>query len=244
VRRAVLLTLKQSSCRLSNGVAALRRHGLLPRLAWACRLPKVTDQILAWHVATTCCDWASSSVRRPGRGASTSSRPDSNGEHHRLVAMKLSNYCAYLVAFVPEMLPDPSYTAEQIFDTAVQQARDHLDGCRTQSGILARLEQIGDTEWPHLQGDGGAYERAGSATVVERAAVLWAQLRAVGADGRRWQVLAEFWLELVLFLAPSDNVDIHGEMLGAGGEFMTQLWALLSHAGVLERPAGHAPDAV
>jgi hypothetical protein len=33
-------------------------------------------------------------------------------------------------------------------------------------------------------------------------------------------------------------------MLGAGGEFMTQLWALLSHAGVLERPAGHAPDAV
>lgn len=73
-----------------------------------------------------------------------------------------------------------------------------------------------------------------------RAAVLWAQLRE-GTDARhRWQVLAEFWVELVLFLAPFDNVDIHAEMLGAGGEFMTQLWALLSHAGVLERPAGHA----
>ena len=56
------------------------------------------------------------------------------------------------------------------------------------------------------------------------------------ADARWWDVLAEFWIEFLLFLAPSDNVDIHTEMLGAGGEFMTQLWALLSHAGVLERP--------
>ena len=67
--------------------------------------------------------------------------------------------------------------------------------------------------------------------------MLWGQLRAaVPADARRWEVLAEFWIEFLLFLAPSDNVDIHAKMLGAGGEFMTQLWALLSHAGVLERP--------
>jgi hypothetical protein len=29
-----------------------------------------------------------------------------------------------------------------------------------------------------------------------------------------------FWLELVLFLASSDNVDIRAEMLKANGEFM------------------------
>ncbi|RLN29327.1 uncharacterized protein C2845_PM05G32800 [Panicum miliaceum] len=228
VKRAVLLWLKQSHCQLSNGVATLRRHHLLPRLAWACRLPKLTDQILAWHVVTTSCDWDYS-----GRPAGRATASD---EHHRLVATKLSNYCAYLVAFVPEMLPDPSYNTEQIFDSAVQQARDHLDGCRTVSSILYRLGEIEAAELPHLQ-EGGTYERAGSATVIERAAVLWGQLRAaVPADARRWEVLAEFWIELLLFLAPSDNVDIHAEMLGAGGEFMTQLWALLSHAGVLERP--------
>jgi hypothetical protein len=229
VKRAVLLWLKQSHCQLSNGVVTLQKHNLLPRLAWACRLPKVTDQILAWHVVTTSCDW-SYSLRPAGRAAASD-------EHHRLVAKKLSNYCAYLVAFVPEMLPDPSYNAEQIFDTAVQQARDHLDGCRTQSDIIARLEEMEVAERPYVQ-ESGTYDRAGSATVIERAAVLWRQLRVAfgGDDARRWEVLAEFWTELVLFLAPSDNVDIHAEMLGAGGEFMTQLWALLSHAGVLERP--------
>ncbi|KAJ1263569.1 hypothetical protein BS78_09G196000 [Paspalum vaginatum] len=227
-KRAVLLSLKHSHCQLSNGVASLRRHRLLPRLAWACRLPKLTDQILVWHIVTTSCDWFYS--------GSPAGRASSNDEHHRVVAKKLSNYCAYLVAFVPEMLPDPSYNAEQIFDTAVQQARDHLVGCKRKGSIIARLEEIEDRERAYLQ-ESGTYERAGSATVIERAAVLWGQLRAaLRDDAARWEVLAEFWAEFVLFLAPSDNVDIHAEMLGAGGEFMTQLWALLSHAGVLERP--------
>uniref|UniRef100_A0A453MHV2 DUF4220 domain-containing protein n=3 Tax=Aegilops tauschii subsp. strangulata TaxID=200361 RepID=A0A453MHV2_AEGTS len=156
-------------------------------------------------------------------------------DDHRLVARKLSNYCAYLVAFVPEMLPDPSYNAEQIFDTAVRQARVHLDGCRTKADILDRLDKIQCKEENYLEG-GSLYERAGSSSIIEKAAVLGGQLMAsVPDEGRRWKVLAEFWAEFILFLAPSDNVDIHAEMLGAGGELMTQLWALLSHAGILER---------
>jgi hypothetical protein len=229
VRRAVLLSLKQSHCQLSNGVTTLRKHHLLPHLAWACRLPNLTDQILTWHVVTTACEWAYDDGHPAGRANAD--------ENHRLTATMLSNYCAYLVAFVPEMLPDPSNNAERIFDSAVQQARDHLDGCTTAGAILHRLQEIEAQELPCVQ-DGGTYDRAGRATVIERAAVLWGQLRAAMPfdDARRWEVLAEFWTEFLLFLAPSDNVDVHVEMLGAGGEFMTQLWALLSHAGVLERP--------
>ncbi|KAL6841509.1 hypothetical protein ACP4OV_028652 [Aristida adscensionis] len=239
LKRAVLVALKASRCRLSNGAAALRRHGLWRRLEWACRLPKVTDQILVWHVVTTRCDWASP---RPGRRRGGEAALAAAGGEHRLVATKLSNYCAYLVAFVPEMLPDPSYNAEQIFDTAVQQARDHFGARRTASSILAKLEEMEEEHArSQLESGGGAHERAGSATVIERAAQLGWQLRAaVPDDARRWEVLAEFWTELVLFLAPSDDVDIHAEMLGAGGEFMTKLWALLAHAGVLERPPSHA----
>jgi hypothetical protein len=98
VKRAVLLALKRSLCQLSNGAAALRSHHLLPRLAWACRLPKLTDQILVWHVVTTACDWAGSAA--------------TDEQYSRLVATNLSNCRAYLVAFVPEMLPDASDNAE------------------------------------------------------------------------------------------------------------------------------------
>uniref|UniRef100_A0A0D9WIE9 DUF4220 domain-containing protein n=1 Tax=Leersia perrieri TaxID=77586 RepID=A0A0D9WIE9_9ORYZ len=234
VKRAVLVSLKKSYCNLCNGAATLRRHGLSSRLGWACALPKITDQILVWHIATTRCDWADHGRhdhRRRGDG-------DDVGVNviDRLVARKLSNYCAYLVAFVPEMLPDASYNAEQIFDTAVQQAREQLGGCRGEGEVMARMQEIEEREMR------GARDRAGSATVVEKAALLGGQLAAAvgGDEGMRWRVLAEFWAEFVLFLAPSDNVDIHAEMLGAGGEFMTQIWALLSHAGVLERPAGGA----
>ena len=50
-------------------------------------------------------------------------------------------------------------------------------------------------------------------------------------------MLADFWTDFILFLAPSSNADIHAEKLAAGGEFMTHLWALLTHAGILERPS-------
>ncbi|KAM3411605.1 hypothetical protein ACQJBY_003339 [Aegilops geniculata] len=242
VRRAVLVSLRASRGHLSNGVSALRRHGLLPRLAWACEFSKSTDQILVWHIATTRCDW---DRRRRGGQHGGDDRTDNRTDEHRLVATKLSNYCAYLVSFVPEMLPDPSYNAEQIFDTTVRQARCHLAGCKNKDEILARLHMIEADEQKYMEGveaGGGAEERAGSSTIVEKAALLGGQLgAAVGEDdGRRWAVLAEFWAEFLLFLAPSDNVDIHADVLGAGGEFMTQLWALLAHAGVLERPAAGA----
>uniref|UniRef100_J3M8Q5 DUF4220 domain-containing protein n=1 Tax=Oryza brachyantha TaxID=4533 RepID=J3M8Q5_ORYBR len=239
VRRAVLVSLRASYGQLTNGVSTLRRHGLSSPLEWACSFPKLTDQILVWHVVTTRCDWEWASLRGGRSRRREGGDDDDVAGVNRLIARKLSNYCAYLVAFVPEMLPDPSYNVEQIFDTAVQQARDHLAGCRTDGSVLERLREIEEREL------GGAYERVGSSTIIEKAALLGGQLRATvdaeerrGGGGGGWQVLAEFWAEFVLFLAPSDNVDIHAEMLGAGGEFMTQLWALLSHAGVLERPAG------
>ena len=50
-------------------------------------------------------------------------------------------------------------------------------------------------------------------------------------------MLADFWAEFILFLTPSSNAEIHAEKLAAGGEFMTHFWALLTHAGILERPS-------
>lgn len=51
----------------------------------------------------------------------------------------------------------------------------------------------------------------------------------------RWKILADLWTEMILYIAPSDNAKDHIQNLANGGEFLTHLWALLSHAGILSR---------
>ena len=52
---------------------------------------------------------------------------------------------------------------------------------------------------------------------------------------RSWKILADFWADMMLFVAPSDDTTVHAEHLTKGGEFVTHLWALLFHAGILNQ---------
>lgn len=78
-------------------------------------------------------------------------------------------------------------------------------------------------------------EEESEATILQSGAKLGKQLAEIEDVTRRWKVLADFWSEMLLYIAPSDNVDEHIEQLTRGGEFITHLWALLSHAGILQR---------
>ena len=49
------------------------------------------------------------------------------GDHR--VAKTLSDYCTYLVAFVPDMLPGHGYDTQRIFDAVIMEAREGLAGC-------------------------------------------------------------------------------------------------------------------
>lgn len=45
-------------------------------------------------------------------------------------------------------------------------------------------------------------------------------------------LLAELWTELIVYIAPSKKIKGHAEALAQGGEFMTLLWTLTTHAGI------------
>ncbi|KAF3338278.1 hypothetical protein FCM35_KLT17115 [Carex littledalei] len=54
-----------------------------------------------------------------------------------------------------------------------------------------------------------------------------------GDDTKLWKFLEEFWARYLLHLAALVSPDDHKKLLSEGGEFLTHVWALLSHAGVL-----------
>jgi hypothetical protein len=226
VRHAVLMSFKASGGRLSNGVTTLQRHNLLPRLAWACQFAKVTDQILVWHIVTTRCDWSSRLHRRRHRG-DDDDRTDGGGDNW-LVATKLSNYCAYLVAAAPGLLPDCPAWAEKRYKEVAKDVQAALG--KDMAGASESTAQ--------------GYERllnelseSSRDTVLRHGAELGSRLvdAYVEDEAAAWRFLADFWSEMVLFVAPSKSVKGHVEAMGRGGEFVTLVWALLLHAGVTDR---------
>ncbi|RCV09586.1 hypothetical protein SETIT_2G041400v2 [Setaria italica] len=75
--------------------------------------------------------------------------------------------------------------------------------------------------------------------VLKEGARLGKQLLALvveGEDDTAWKLLAEFWSEMIVYVAPSDNLKGHSEAIARGGELITLLWVLLFHAGIVSRP--------
>ena len=110
----VLSGFKGSNGQLQDGQSALARNQLLSQFSRSCTLPTHIHKILVWHIGTT--------IAMDGHQV-----PQTDDYH---VAKILSDYCAYLVAFVPDMLPGHGYDTQRIFDAVVMEARE---------GVVAEL---------------------------------------------------------------------------------------------------------
>lgn len=98
MKLAVAQTLKRNAGQLSNGASSLRRNGQ-DRLVWACRQENHANSMLIWHIATEYCE-----IIHVHQAVTAEHRSISDNDLH--IARSLSRYCAYLLVFVPELLPD------------------------------------------------------------------------------------------------------------------------------------------
>lgn len=215
VKQAVFHSLMSSYPRaLENGKASLRLNKVEHQLSWACGLETQTQVIIVWHIATSICE----------------NEMQISDPNFR-VATCLSQYLVYLVAFCPKLLPDHSYDAEHIFDQIISESRELLKGCNIKEERIRKLKEIGETR------DDNVRWRA-----IGQGAQLGQQLLEEKRGPKFiWKVLAEFWVELMVYVAPSDDVKAHAEHLAMGGEFVTHLWALVSHAGIKQGPPVERP---
>uniref|UniRef100_A0A0A9GGQ6 DUF4220 domain-containing protein n=1 Tax=Arundo donax TaxID=35708 RepID=A0A0A9GGQ6_ARUDO len=228
---------------LTNGKSALQRNHF-EQLSWACKSESVAEVILTWHIATGILE---EKCRLQSKQQETASRR---------TAIRLSKYCAYLVAFHRELLPDNPEKAERVFEDMNAELRSML-GLREYylSSPRARAEKI--MECQQAQGTREAPAGHGEATcwsnqngVVRNGANLGRLLLGEAANNSDrleavWKVLADVWTELIVFVAPSsdeERVKGHEDVLVQGGEFITVLWALTTHTGV-SRPANRLTTA-
>ncbi|XP_040381723.1 uncharacterized protein LOC121054890 [Oryza brachyantha] len=201
--------------------------------------------IMKWHIATSICDMEDTTTVTQ--------------DHD--VAMKLSGYCAYLLAFQPELVPDNTYKTTSIAHGTLQTARDFLAGCKSREDKYKKLIDLGRLKisrsheghkrWqdirkssvseededrklkelhsfthPTVLNEAGLYLSGGAYIAV----YLVDRIKDVN---ERWKVLAAFWANMVLYIAPSNRAAAHAAKMATGGEFMTIIWALLTHANVV-----------
>nr|CAD1830989.1 unnamed protein product [Ananas comosus var. bracteatus] len=191
----------------------IRESVLLP----VCETDGAAEKIIVWHIATCLYE-----MRHPSQ-----QQPRQSDEHdtqvNRGIAETLSKYCGYLLALAPELLPDDAAATTTAYKAAVKEIQDAiLKGQDHKAGDFERVMRM----------------RKAKGTAAERGAELGHQLvEAVGDERRVWKVLAERWTEIVVYIAPSDDVKSHARALAHGGEFITHIWALLTHGGILRWPA-------
>lgn len=212
VKAAILDALRSSNGRLSKGTAALRRSRIGHRLLWACQARGTSDVILAWHISTGVFDFEASHG-----GASVAS-----SSNNRTVATRLSRYCVYLMAAHPELLPDDWEWSKKLFDAVSGDIKRALagDGQAEHEGMaVALLNERSEHE------------------VVKRGLKLGKQLLDLARDEEDgWALLASFWSEMLLFVAPTDSLRApHKKAIAGGTELLTLVWALLTHTGIFNR---------
>uniref|UniRef100_K3ZHJ8 DUF4220 domain-containing protein n=1 Tax=Setaria italica TaxID=4555 RepID=K3ZHJ8_SETIT len=236
LRMMVARTIKDTNGPPTMGTRSLRVHDLGDDLSWTCTQETLTHTILIWHIATCCCDMSQpleeeiTPQQSQDEGMSQLLEEPSTG--YRKVATTLSRYCAYLVAFLPELLPEHSLTAKVVLQQVLQEPKDLLGS--TRMSMEAKRSKIQELELP---------EEDSSLTTFQKGVRLGRQLEQQVADvSLRWKTMADFWVEMILYVASSsDNATAHVEQLAQGGEFVTHLWALLCNAGIVMKRAAEEP---
>ncbi|KAL6658566.1 hypothetical protein ACP70R_004152 [Stipagrostis hirtigluma subsp. patula] len=147
------------------------------------------------------------------------------------VAATLSKYCMYLVARAPELLPDDEIWVSERYEevkTCLKEASRRRCGGACCGGARRRL----CLEAAKQMKEGELKDPAAWAGVE-----LFQQV-CERDPSAAWKELADFWVKLIIYLAPSNDVEGHAKVLASSDcDLITCLWAFCTHTGIRREPA-------
>ncbi|TVU29688.1 hypothetical protein EJB05_21266, partial [Eragrostis curvula] len=214
VKIAVARSLKESDGHLTNGEATLKKNHVFGLFCWALEVGSQIEIILVWHIATEYCQLTECNENSTYQ----TFHEVSEKVCHPEIAITLSRYCVYLIDSVSELLTG-YVDSELAIARVMKEVREAIGSL----SIDAKCQFFKDLQ-----------VREEEDTIFRKGVKLGKQLESLNDSALRWKVMAEFWVEKIIYIAPSDNAKGHMERLNKGGEFLTHIWALLSHAGILK----------
>uniref|UniRef100_A0ACD5XX49 Uncharacterized protein n=1 Tax=Avena sativa TaxID=4498 RepID=A0ACD5XX49_AVESA len=222
----LLATATTASGLVSNGKLAVAAHPELRRL---CQSESVAEVILAWHMAT--CLFEQRMKERPP--------PPTACRRDMIVATTISKYCAYLVAVHPELLPENQESTERVFQDMEEELRRTVSFW---SYYIPAVAGGGHDKIINLAEKLDQALEPVQMSTLQKGASLWRSLDeearcAGGGEDGMWKVLADLWVQLLVYVAPTapddrERVMGHAKVLQEGGGFLTVLWALATHTGI------------
>ncbi|KAF7083365.1 hypothetical protein CFC21_087164 [Triticum aestivum] len=188
------------------------------KIIWTFGERGTTEIMLVCHIATAILGARS----RPHQ-------PPSNSDHMS-AANHISQYCAYLVAHCPELLPEDDEWCKSLYKAIKKDAKRVLVGKKIRQSMTSELEC---QNWliELLCAEGKHEVLLDGARLAERLVGLTEE----EGEEMAWKALAVFWSEMILYVAPSHNIDGHLEAIARGGELITLVWALVTHLGIVGR---------
>ncbi|WVZ49753.1 hypothetical protein U9M48_001082 [Paspalum notatum var. saurae] len=190
-------------CLLGNGTASLQwsQAGRSFLWVWSCCNggSSTSEIILTWHIATCILEFRHSAAHRHDTTEQAFS-PTPN-QHNKFAATHLSRYCAYLMSWSPELLPDEEAWSRSLYEAVKEDAERVMAG-----------------RHPSMPPERSNHQ------VLKNGVRLGKQLvELVEGEDMAWAVLAGFWAEMILYIAPSSNLEEHKRAIARGGELITLL---------------------
>ncbi|CAL5033466.1 unnamed protein product [Urochloa decumbens] len=185
-----------------RGHKTLERNGCEEILRRSIEKP-FDENIVIWHVAT---DF---SFYRKGAPSDLESAT---------LCRQISNYMVHLLFANPEMLMPGS--RGKLFTAAYSDLEFILQG---EDVSMLDERQIAENITDKMQSI--------QATIVRDAWVLFGELMRLG-DAKMWEVIRGVWVEMLCYSAGRCRGYLHAKSLGSGGEYLSFVSLLMSHAGL------------
>ncbi|KAJ1389980.1 hypothetical protein SESBI_37799 [Sesbania bispinosa] len=179
------------------------------------------QSILIWHIATDLCYYGVCDNIQEAHYYGLVADPNIN------ISKKLSDYMLYILVKQRQMLPVGTGLIS-FRDTCVETMKFVEIETPSDNSMRDACKKL-------LLVDTDSVEMSQPNSVLVDACKLARTLTNELEREKRWELLAAVWVEILIYAATHCSANHHAQQLRKGGEFLTHVWLLSAHIGVMEQ---------